>query len=192
MIRKTIVAIVAVLGVGLAVPHLALALGLRGNCGDTSHGDGCNVDACASCVCDGDTFCCETDWDIVCAGEAAEFCASDCFDGTFVGDCGVSESEELILRSGGADTSQAADVKLGCSDSDCSGCVCDANSDCCAELYDSGCVGTAATTCSDACLEEAGAPGVGATAQAPTLSGSMLLLLSVVLAGFGCASLGMR
>ncbi|MFQ5415088.1 MAG: hypothetical protein ACE5E6_11580, partial [Phycisphaerae bacterium] len=39
---------------------------------------GCDDPACESCVCGIDPFCCDTSWDGICAGEAANECAGSC------------------------------------------------------------------------------------------------------------------
>jgi hypothetical protein len=190
--RKVIVSAFVLLGVSLAVPRAVFAFGLLGNCGDTSHGTGCSVDACASCVCSGDVFCCGDSWDEICVGEAAEFCSAQCLDGMVVGNCGVSDqSTELIIRGASNQSSQAADVtpKLGCSISSCEDCVCEEEAACCSKSYDSSCVAIAATICAESCLEEAGGPAGANAAQAPTLNGSMLALLTVFLAACGAIRL---
>jgi ELWxxDGT repeat protein len=44
---------------------------LLGSCCESHDTPGCDVSACASCVCDGDPYCCEQQWDSVCVGEAS-------------------------------------------------------------------------------------------------------------------------
>lgn len=49
-----------------------------GECCVTATTPGCAVAACETCVCTLDAFCCETSWDEVCVGEAANECQADC------------------------------------------------------------------------------------------------------------------
>jgi len=45
-----------------------------GDCYATGHGPGCQIDSCEAAVCAVDSFCCDTDWDGICAGEANPIC----------------------------------------------------------------------------------------------------------------------
>jgi len=49
-----------------------------GDCCEANGTPGCDNEACCSCICACDPFCCDTEWDAFCAGEG------------FVGDCGAS------------------------------------------------------------------------------------------------------
>jgi hypothetical protein len=49
-----------------------------GDCCVGHPGLGCEDLACATCVCDLDEYCCVTQWDTVCAGEASNQCAASC------------------------------------------------------------------------------------------------------------------
>jgi hypothetical protein len=62
---------------------LALLLGGWGSCGVSnccsSHGGtGCDQPGCTNCVCQLDPFCCQTQWDAICADEAANECNNAC------------------------------------------------------------------------------------------------------------------
>ena len=47
---------------------------LCGDCGATGHGAGCQLHTCEAAVCAVDAFCCDNDWDGVCANEAIAIC----------------------------------------------------------------------------------------------------------------------
>lgn len=54
---------------------------VAGDCGDclVQHsGTGCENAACEAVVCAADSFCCEVDWDTICAGEAQDLCTNVC------------------------------------------------------------------------------------------------------------------
>lgn len=59
------------------------------DCCFANGGTGCNVDACEATVCAIDSFCCDTNWDNICVGEAFDFCPEICVpvcgDGTIQG-----------------------------------------------------------------------------------------------------------
>lgn len=62
---------------------LALVLGAWGPCATSdccdAHGSaGCDQPGCTQCVCEIDPFCCGTQWDAICAGEAADECLAAC------------------------------------------------------------------------------------------------------------------
>jgi hypothetical protein len=56
-------------------------------CCSASGGMGCDDSTCETAVCDADPYCCDTEWDSVCAGEAATLCADLCTPGTCEVDC---------------------------------------------------------------------------------------------------------
>ncbi|MBL9150067.1 MAG: hypothetical protein JNM94_15375 [Phycisphaerae bacterium] len=62
---------------------LAVILGAWGpcatsNCCSSHSGTGCDQPACTSCVCALDPFCCQTQWDSICANESADECNAAC------------------------------------------------------------------------------------------------------------------
>lgn len=64
-------------------PDLAVLLGAWGacdtsNCCSSNGGLGCDQPGCTSCVCTLDAFCCQTQWDSICADEAADECNGAC------------------------------------------------------------------------------------------------------------------
>lgn len=46
-----------------------------GNCVTTGHGTGCEFPDCQNAVCANDPYCCDTQWDGACVGEAFDTCA---------------------------------------------------------------------------------------------------------------------
>lgn len=108
-------------------------------CGAATAGDCCSANGTPSCddticcnaVCADDPFCCETEWDSVCAGETAALpaecptCSSACGDPA-AGDC------------------CAANETPGCSDAVCCGAVCACDSFCCTVRWDEFCAGPGA------------------------------------------------
>jgi len=50
------------------------ATGGLSNCFDTGHGTGCDDNQCETLICSVDSFCCNTNWDGFCAGEAVDLC----------------------------------------------------------------------------------------------------------------------
>ncbi len=114
-------------------------------CGDPAAGDcfvanatpGCDDATCCALVCLIDSFCCEGEWDVVCAGYAQENCdsggggggGSPCGDPA-AGDCNVANGTP------------------GCSDAACCEAVCAVDSYCCDTAWDSTCAGYVGTYCS--------------------------------------------
>ena len=56
----------------------ATAAPVRSNCCFPNGGTGCDNVACQDAVCGIDAFCCNTEWDGILAGEAAELCPNLC------------------------------------------------------------------------------------------------------------------
>lgn len=50
----------------------------NGTCCTAHGGLGCEVQTIESCVCGFDPFCCDTQWDDQCVGEAVEYCSASC------------------------------------------------------------------------------------------------------------------
>jgi hypothetical protein len=91
-------------------------------------------DACAGTVCATDPYCCDSQWDAICVGEATKLC-----DGA---PCSVSSAPEACTHSiclPGASLSTACGA--------CASSVCHADPYCCQTLWDATCVGEASTTC---------------------------------------------
>jgi hypothetical protein len=106
------------------------------NCCEANGGLGCDDRACEAAVCAADAFCCETEWDGICAGEALNLCGDLC-------------GSTCCVSSGG----------LGCDDPDCQAAVCAADPFCCDVEWDGVCAGEALDLCADLC----GAGAVGCT-----------------------------
>ena len=111
------------------------ALEVCGGCGDPSSGNcyvahsgtGCDNSTCCGAVCAVDPFCCETSWDSICAGEAADLCNN----------CGNPN----------AGPCDQAHANIGCSDAACCETVCALDPFCCNSEWDGICVGEALTNC---------------------------------------------
>ncbi|MBK8237755.1 MAG: hypothetical protein IPK74_19665 [Deltaproteobacteria bacterium] len=93
------------------------------------------ADGCSSCVtdvCDADPFCCNTDWDATCAGEADSICGLCAGGGCAHDECQV-----------GGPLDEAC--------SGCAGAVCGEDSFCCTNQWDSMCVSEAEASASCPC-----------------------------------------
>jgi hypothetical protein len=115
-------------GAAAAIPECNCGAGAcdKGNPQDCLVGGdlpGCNDVACCKTVCAVDPFCCETAWDSICAGEAADLCGAD------LGNC--------CEPHGG----------LGCDNDDCEAAVCAVDPFCCETAWDLICAGEAADLC---------------------------------------------
>ena len=51
---------------------------IQGNCCEPQEGPGCADPVCQDCLCSVDPFCCNVLWDVLCVGEAVEFCPAAC------------------------------------------------------------------------------------------------------------------
>ncbi|MHC4909594.1 MAG: hypothetical protein ACYTF9_07760, partial [Planctomycetota bacterium] len=100
-----------------------------GNCCVDNGTPFCDDAACCEAVCAVDPFCCDTEWDGTCAGEADGLCAG-CFSACpGEGDCCVNNGTP------------------GCDDAGCCKAVCAADAFCCDNNWDSICAGDAAKIC---------------------------------------------
>ncbi len=95
------------------------------DCCVSHHSAGCETAACAETICELDTFCCDNQWDLVCAGDAMEACA-------------VCIPPDDCCEIGGGP---------GCLDADCMATVCGADPSCCDTVWDVGCAGVALDAC---------------------------------------------
>ncbi len=93
------------------------------NCCVANGGLGCDNDACEATVCAVDSFCCNVQWDGICAGEASDL-------------CGICPSDCCIANGG-----------LGCDDAACETAVCAIDGFCCDVAWDSICAGEAQDLC---------------------------------------------
>ena len=95
--------------------------GGAGACCEVQVGPGCGDAVIEACVCGLDAFCCSTQWDDVCVGEAAE-CGAGCVGGGVGGDCCTAQAVP------------------GCSDAGIEACVCALDDFCCSTQWDDTCV----------------------------------------------------
>ncbi len=106
------------------------------NCGTGSNdccfpgvGPYCTDAACCNAVCAVDSFCCTTEWDAICAGEAGDLCANCAACGTGSQNCCVANDGPY------------------CSDIDCCTIVCALDSFCCDTSWDQACADLASVEC---------------------------------------------
>ena len=98
-----------------------------GDCCETNEGPGCGDAECMSTVCSADPFCCESQWDDLCASSALELCAA----------CSVPPSAGCCLPHDG----------VGCDDPACESEICSADAFCCDTQWDDICAGAAVELC---------------------------------------------
>ncbi|NUN12242.1 MAG: CHRD domain-containing protein [Myxococcales bacterium] len=104
-----------------------------GDCCSANGSPGCGTFDCEACVCAADSFCCDTMWDDVCAGEAQTTCAGQC--SCPPGDCCTASSVP------------------GCDNVACTDCVCSLDTFCCDTAWDTLCVDAAGSEdCNASCL----------------------------------------
>ncbi|MGB0715392.1 MAG: hypothetical protein ACPGXK_05910 [Phycisphaerae bacterium] len=92
---------------------------------------GCDDQDCCNALCPLDWYCCDFEWDNVCAAEAEGICGDQfptC--GTAPGDCFVPQTE------------------AGCNDATCCQLVCEQDAFCCLDVWDFFCVNRANELCS--------------------------------------------
>lgn len=107
-----------------------------GDCCTPSVGVGCTDAACCECVCALDPFCCSTQWDGLCVGEAIDDCPDAC-----PCDCGDPSRGDCC----------SAHSNPHCDDEACCDCVCAIDSFCCETVWDSLCAEEAACECATEC-----------------------------------------
>ena len=93
----------------------------------------CSDQACCDTVCAADPYCCATEWDQICANQAATMCPA-CGGGG--GGCGA-----------GGDCCVANPGTVGCLDAECCTVVCASDAYCCETEWDQICASEAATLC---------------------------------------------
>jgi hypothetical protein len=94
---------------------------------------GCAVQECQDIICEQDSYCCEFDWDEICADEALDKCG---FCQVGAGSC--CEDNDLA----------------GCEDLECQLIVCTEDLYCCDDTWDSICADAAVEMCADLCPAE--------------------------------------
>ncbi|MBL9119270.1 MAG: trypsin-like peptidase domain-containing protein [Phycisphaerae bacterium] len=108
-------------------------------CGDPSSGScyaphantGCEDENCCLSVCNDDTFCCDTEWDQLCADEAAKLCPG----------CGNPGAGDCFV----------ADFTPYCNDAACCDYICSIDPFCCTNSWDNQCANEAVTFCTPQC-----------------------------------------
>jgi hypothetical protein len=161
---------------GDACTNDGCAISGSSNCCEAHGGLGCDNAECQAVVCGADPFCCDTTWDGICAGEAADLCGDLCFaicthtpidcadgDGCTEDSCdpatGGCMSTPIDCDDGDACTNDACAVSnccedhggLGCDNAECQAVVCGADPFCCDVAWDGICAGEAADYCVDLC-----------------------------------------
>jgi hypothetical protein len=96
-----------------------------------------SCDSCSETVCDIDPYCCDTEWDSLCVGEAEYYCDLDCSGGGGGGACVHSECDE--------------GVGLNQNCSSCADTVCSTDPYCCDNDWDDVCVQQAEDWCGLSC-----------------------------------------
>ncbi|MBC8072070.1 MAG: pre-peptidase C-terminal domain-containing protein [Deltaproteobacteria bacterium] len=94
--------------------------GGTGDCCTDTDMPGCEDPEITECVCAIDSFCCDNEWDNLCAGKAQSECGLDCGGGTGHDCCTAGES--------------------GCDDATVQACVCAGDPFCCETEWDATCV----------------------------------------------------
>jgi len=138
---------------GAALAMAIAAPGFSQSCGDPAAGDCCIANGtpfcddteCCDAICAADPFCCDTQWDQICADAAVAGCAA-CGGGG--GDCTIE-----VCGTGGPCDQVHPDP--GCDDVDCCCLVCEFNAFCCDVEWDASCVDDANALCGG------GNPGCG-------------------------------
>jgi hypothetical protein len=116
-----------------------------GDCCVPQQGPGCNNADCCEGVCAGDPFCCDTQWDAVCAQTAQLVC----------GVCGIGCGDPA------AGSCCEAHPTPACADPACCVPVCATDSFCCDVEWDAKCAALAVEFCG-ACGDQCGSPITGA------------------------------
>jgi hypothetical protein len=101
-----------------------------GDCCVANGGVGCNDPECCTAVCAVDPFCCDVEWDGICADEANQMCEV----------CGTPGSNCCV-----------AHPTPGCDDPDCEAAVCAVDPFCCDVEWDGICAGEAEDICGKLC-----------------------------------------
>ncbi len=118
------------------------------DCCDGAGGDppGCDDPACEALVCSFDPFCCDAQWDGLCAGEANTCCET----------CGGDPSDPLCEPAKACGQKDAgsccvANGTPGCDDEFCCLSICPIDPSCCDTEWTQACADQAVALCDDAC-----------------------------------------
>jgi hypothetical protein len=106
------------------------------DCCTPSSSGGCNDAQVAACVCQGDPFCCSTEFDALCVNQAVSRCGRDCDDRPPESDCCSASSVP------------------GCTDAPVAACICEIDPFCCVFRFDQSCVNLGVSRCNPSCGEQ--------------------------------------
>ena len=106
------------------------------DCCSASESGGCSDEVVLACVCEGDPFCCSTEYDALCVTQAISRCGERCDERPPVSDC-----------------CSTSDVP-GCSDAPVSACICEIDPFCCVFRFDQSCVNLGISRCNTSCAGE--------------------------------------
>jgi hypothetical protein len=112
-----------------ARPDAGVGPSLGNDCCTATGSGGCNDDTVEACVCAGDPFCCEVEYDALCARQAVSRCGLDCDDRAPVSDC-----------------CGPSDVP-GCTQPEVEACICEIDPFCCVFRFDQSCVNLGIARC---------------------------------------------
>ena len=128
------------------------------NCCEVQDAVGCGNDGCEGAVCGVDPYCCETQWDGICVGEAYSMCPEVCLPVCGDGVLGPGEVCDGAELDGATCASQGAVSDccsphdgLGCDDDACEATICAFDAFCCDTNWDGQCAGEAAENCAALC-----------------------------------------
>ena len=153
-----------------------------GDCCSANGSVGCDDCEIETCVCNVDSYCCDTDWDNICVGEAQSEC--DACGGAGGEDTGGvdptagGEDTGSVDPSAGGESTGTADAgdccdpdngTPGCNDAGIESCTCALDSFCCDVEWDGICVDQATSDC-DACGGAGGSTDDGMTSVGTTTS----------------------
>ena len=129
-------------------------------CFDNGEGSpGCGDPVVNDCVCGADPFCCDTTFDDVCAGLAADECGAECplcGDGACEGGEGCHNCELDCGECVAADCCVPNAAGIGCGDPGVTACVCASDAFCCQVTWDAACVANANDSCGADCPDPCG------------------------------------
>ena len=105
-----------------------------GSCCLSGEGKGCSDEPCCLLLCQEDSYCCDVEWDSLCAAEAFWLCAPLCDE-----PC-PAEGDCCSAHAGG-----------GCREASCCAAVCSVDPTCCSEAWNASCVDLALQHCNELC-----------------------------------------
>ena len=114
-------------------------MGGVGDCCEDNDSPGCDQPDVETCVCAEDSYCCETEWDDICAGIATDDCDA----------CGGGSTGEMN------EDCCTVQGTPGCTDPAIEACVCANDAYCCSTQWDSTCVGRVGSDlCGESCMPD--------------------------------------